>query len=149
MKPSANFLLTILIGISLWLSSISFNANAQDKKLGIHFFEGSWKDALARAKLENKCIFFDAFASWCGPCKTMDAKVYTNAKVAAYFNKKFICVRMDMEKGEGPELAKKYTSIDGYPSLLFFASDGHVIKTVLGSRSAGTLIEEAKLALVN
>jgi thioredoxin 1 len=149
MKPSKKLLQTIMIGVSLLLSASSFNATAQEKKEGIHFFEGSWKAALAKAKLENKCVFFDAYASWCGPCKTMDSKVFTNPKVAAYFNKKFISVRIDMEKGEGPELAKKYTSIDGYPSLLFFSNDGHVIKTVLGSRSAEVLIGEAKLALVN
>jgi len=54
-----------------------------------------------------------------------------------------------MEKGEGPDLAKKYPSIDGYPSLLFFGSDGRLIKTILGSRTATVLVAEAKYALLN
>jgi thioredoxin 1 len=149
MKSSPGFLIAAMAGVSLLLCTISFTGIAQLKKTGIHFFEGSWKDAVAKAKQENKSLFFDAYASWCGPCKAMDAKVYTDAKVAAFFNRKFICFRVDMEKGEGPELVKRFPSIDGYPSLLFLANDGHIIKTVLGSRSAGVLLQEAKLALVN
>jgi hypothetical protein len=50
-----------------------------------------------------------------------------------------------MEKGEGPVLAKKYPSIDGYPSLLFLENDGMPVKTLLGSRSAEEFLAEAKL----
>ena len=135
--------------VSLLLFAVPFLGRTQTEKRGIHFFSGSWKEALAKAKLENKALFFDAYASWCGPCKTMDSVVYTNPKTAAYFNEKYICFRVDMEKGEGPDLAKRYPSIDGYPSLLFFGSDGHLIKTILGSRTAPILIAEAKYALKN
>jgi thioredoxin 1 len=102
------------------------------------------KEAIAKAKAENKPIFFDAYASWCGPCKYMDAYIFTRPDIGDFFNNNFICVRMDMEKGEGPELKKRYTSVDGYPSFLFLGSDGNVIKTLLGSRSGNILIEEAK-----
>jgi thiol:disulfide interchange protein len=112
---------------------------------GIQFFKGPWKEAVAKAKAENKYIFLDAYASWCGPCKTMDEQVYTNAKVGSYFNNRFISIKIDMEKGEGPELGKRLPSIDGYLSLLFFGPDGHLAKTILGSRSVNELLAEAKL----
>ena len=118
---------------------------AESTEKGIQFFQGTFKEALAKAKAENKCLFFDAYASWCGPCKTMDAEVYTDPKVAAYFAEKFIAIKVDMEKGEGPALAKRLTSINGYPSLLFFGPDGFATKTVLGSRSAEDFLAEAKL----
>lgn len=98
-----------------------------------------------KAKGEHKCIFLDAYASWCGPCKTMDREVFVNPEVANYFNQKFVAIRIDMEKGEGPELAKKFSSIDGYPSMLFFDNEGHLAKTVLGSRAPTELLQEAKL----
>jgi hypothetical protein len=50
-----------------------------------------------------------------------------------------------MERGEGPALAKKYASIDGYPSMLFLNADGMVIKTLLGSRNSKMLLAEARL----
>jgi len=120
-------------------------AIAQESKAGIHFFTGTWKEAVAKAKADHKCIFLDAYASWCGPCKTMDREVFVNPAVADYFNSKFIAIRIDMEKGEGPELAKKFTSIDGYPSLLFFDNEAHLAKTVLGSREPDEFLQEAKL----
>ena len=130
-----------------FLFSFSLICSGQTQKTGIHFFEGSWKEAVAKAKQEKKFIFLDAYASWCGPCKTMDKEVYTDAKVADYFNQRFISFRIDMEKGEGPALAKQYRSIDGYPSLLFFNADGALEKTLLGSRAATEFLAEAKMAI--
>ncbi len=135
---------SVLLGLSL-PGAGPIQVHAQVEAKGINFFQGSWKEAVARAKQEKKCIFLDAYTSWCGPCKTMDKEVYTNAAVTEYFNRRFVAVRVDMEKGEGPELAKKFSSIDGYPSLLFFDQEGHLAKTVLGSRTAEEFLEEAKL----
>ena|ERR1700722_965131 len=149
MKSARRYLFTLMTGVSLLLCVIPLFGISQTKKTGIRFFSGDWKEVLIEAKRENKAIFFDAYASWCGPCKTMDSLVYTDPKAAAYFNKRYICFRIDMEKGEGPDLAKKYPSIDGYPSLLFFGSDGRLIKTILGSRTATVLVAEAKYALLN
>jgi thiol:disulfide interchange protein len=112
---------------------------------GIRFFEGTWAEALAKAKAEKKPVFLDAYATWCGPCKMMERDVFTDPKVAAYFNEKFIAIRIDMEHGEGPALAKRLPSIDGYPSLLFFGSDGYLTKTILGSRNAEDFLAEARL----
>jgi thioredoxin 1 len=112
---------------------------------GILFFNGTMKEALAKAKTENKLIFFDAYASWCGPCKAMEKNVFTDKELGEYFNNKFVSIRIDMEKGEGPELAKHFTSIDGYPSLLFMNNKGNVIKSLLGSRHIDELLGEAKL----
>jgi len=143
MKQSKCFLLKCVLFFVLIVNT--FIARGQSGNAGIRFFQGSWKEAVAKAAAEKKCIFLDAYASWCGPCKTMDKKVYANSKIGSYFNKKFITVKVDMEKGEGPELAKKFSSIDGYPSLLFFGSDGHLTKTILGSRPAEEFLVEAKL----
>lgn len=137
-------IVSILLGLSL-LGPGSRKVTAQAEATGINFSQGSLKEAVARAKQEKKCIFLDAYASWCGPCKTMDKEVYTNSVVAEYFNRRFIAVRVDMEKGEGPELARKFSSIDGYPSLLFFNEEGFLAKTVLGSRTAEELLGEANL----
>jgi thiol:disulfide interchange protein len=145
MKYSNNFILARKWTFCLCGFLFFHNCLGQQKKENIHFFEGLWNQAVSKAKLEKKCIFLDAYASWCGPCKTMDAEVYTNPKVADYFNRKFISFRIDMEKGEGPELAKQFRSIDGYPSLLFFNPDGSLAKTILGSRLAPVFLQEGKM----
>jgi len=143
MKQQKHFLLmSVLFTITVFNG---FMTCGQSANMGIRFFQGSWEEAMAKAKAEKKCIFLDAYASWCSPCKTMDGEVYTNSKIGNYFNEKFIAVKIDMEKGEGPELAKRFPSIDGYPSLLFFGSDGHLAKTILGSRPVNEFLQEAKL----
>lgn len=38
---------------------------------GIKFEDTNFSTILAKAKKENKLIFIDAYASWCGPCKLM------------------------------------------------------------------------------
>jgi thioredoxin 1 len=139
-KSSRNLALLFLLS----MSSI-FNAQGQQKRDSIHFFHGTWDQAVAKAKQEKKRIFLDAYASWCGPCKTMEKEVFTTPVVAAYFNNGFISIKVDMEKGEGPALAKRLSSIDGYPSLLFFGPNGNLCKTLLGSRAAAVFLKEAKL----
>ena len=121
------------------------SAFEKQEQVGIVFFNGTLKEALAKAKAENKFVFFDAYASWCGPCKAMEKEVFTDKTLGDYFNNKFVAIRIDMEKGEGPELAKHFTSIDGYPSLLFLNNKGNVIKTLLGSRNTEDLLGEGKL----
>jgi thioredoxin 1 len=135
--------LTLTALACFWLSLPQ--AIAQETRPGIQFFTGTWKEAVAKSKAEHKCIFLDAYASWCGPCKTMDREVFVNPAVAEYFKNKFLAIRVDMEKGEGPALAKKFTSIDGYPSLLFFDNEAHLAKTILGSREPDEFLQEAKL----
>jgi thioredoxin 1 len=135
----------LFINTLAWLLYSTMVPANQQEPMGVVFFNGSLAEAIARAKAEHKFVFFDAYASWCGPCKAMEANVFPNEALAEYLNEHFISIRIDMEKGEGPNLAKRYTSIDGYPSLLFLNNEGHVIKTLLGSRKAEELLAEAKL----
>ena len=45
---------------------------------GIDFFHGTWEEALEKATAEEKPIFVDAYAVWCGPCKRMAREVFTS-----------------------------------------------------------------------
>ena len=65
---------------------------------GIEFFHGSWEEALAEAKKQEKPIFVDAFTTWCGPCKMMSRSVFTEEEVGTFFNENFISLKIDMIK---------------------------------------------------
>lgn len=129
----------------LLLLSISYLAlNAQ----GIEFFKGTFDEAKAFAKKEDKLIFMDAYAAWCGPCKRMAKNVFPTKEAGDYFNANFVNVKMDMEKGEGRSLAKKY-SVGSYPTLLFLDFNGDVVYQTKGARSnAASLIALGKKALL-
>ena len=118
-------------------------APKDEGKTGIQFFEGRWKDALAKAKKENKLVFFDAYTSWCPPCKLMQARTFPDKKVGEFFNKRFVSVKIDMEKGEGPALADVYP-LDAYPTLFFLDANGRVVKKVIGLHSPDELLAVAR-----
>ncbi|MDP4281854.1 MAG: thioredoxin family protein [Bacteroidota bacterium] len=98
----------------------------------IQFIDKPWAELLAQAKKENKLIFMDGYASWCGPCKWMSANMFTNDSIADFYNKSFICAHFDMEKGEGVDLRKTY-KVRAYPSLLFINSDGEMVHEQVGA----------------
>ncbi|RZM22835.1 MAG: DUF255 domain-containing protein [Pedobacter sp.] len=123
------------------LTASSFTPAGDDEKgAGIQFTSARWADILKKAKAENKVIFLDAYASWCGPCKMLQKNVFTQKTVGDLFNKKFINVKMDMEKGEGPALAQVYP-LEAYPTLLFINSNGRVVKKAIGYMSAEDLVD--------
>lgn len=133
-----------IAGIISFLFMMSLSASglkAQDT--GIKFFKGTFAEAQAKAQKENKLIFMDAYAVWCGPCKWMAANSFTDPEVATYFNKNFINLKMDMEKGEGPGLARKY-GVRAYPTLYFLKPNGSVAKQSMGAKRPAELLSLGK-----
>ncbi|MCW3159749.1 thioredoxin family protein [Chryseobacterium oryctis] len=97
----------------------------------IQFQELPFKDLIAKAKKENKLVFLDAYASWCGPCKMMEKNIFTKKTVSDYYNSNFVNARFDMEKGEGREIAAKY-GVRSYPTYLFLNGDGELVSQNFG-----------------
>ncbi|AQG82521.1 thioredoxin family protein [Spirosoma montaniterrae] len=110
---------------------------------GIQFTEASWRDILKKAKVEKKIIFLDAYTSWCGPCKMLQKNVFTKKDLGDFYNSRFINVKIDMEKGEGPALSQVYP-IEGYPTLMFIDGNGRVLKKILGYQSPESLLAIGK-----
>jgi thiol:disulfide interchange protein len=110
---------------------------------GIEFSPDDFTTSKTKAKKEKKLIFMDAYAVWCGPCKKMAANVFTDPEVGTYFNKNFINLKMDMEKGEGPALRQTY-GVQYYPTLFFLDHNGTVVKKVIGYQSKEQLLAIAK-----
>lgn len=119
---------------------------AQAQSGEIRFEKTVWKQVLEKAKKEKKMIFLDCFTSWCGPCKWMEKNVYNNDTVADFYNSSFICVKMDMEKDEGFDLAKNY-NISTYPTMLYLNGAGEVLHRTCGSAIAKDFIDNGRNAL--
>ncbi len=102
--------------------------------------------ALQQAKSDHRLIFIDVYTDWCGPCKLMDAEVFPVAAVGQLYNAKFINVKVDAEKGEGPALAKKY-SVHSYPTYLFVNEEGTLIYRSNGSMEIAEFLRAGKNAL--
>ena len=113
---------------------------------GIEFFHGKWSEALEKAKKEEKLIFVDAYAKWCGPCKRMAAETFTQQKAGEFFNKHFICMKMDMEEQENIEFIEKYP-VGSYPTLLFIDDKGKIVKKTVGYQDLKSLLSFGKSVL--
>jgi thioredoxin-related protein len=71
---------------------------------------------------------------------------FTDAKVADFFNKNFVNVSVDGEKGVGPSLAQKF-AIQAYPTLIVANGDGQPVLYTMGYLDPATLMEFAQAAL--
>ena len=87
------------------------------------FFKGTYAKALAQAKQEDKQVMVDCYTLWCGPCRYMTQNVFPNDTLGAYLNKHFICVQIDMEHGEGPDLNKSF-KVNAYPTFILLDAEG-------------------------
>lgn len=121
---------------------------SEQKSNGITFQDLSFSEALKKAGMENKLLFVDCFTTWCGPCRMLSQHVFTDSVFADYFNRHFINLKVDMEKGEGIELGKKY-DVRGYPTLLFLDSNGEVVHRLIGADKASVLLHKVKLGVEN
>ena len=128
-----------LIGLMLSLQPLS-------AQKGIRFHEGTWAEVLEAARTQQRIIFVDAYAEWCGPCKAMARNTFPDAEAGTYYNANFINYQFDMEKGEGIAFAEKY-QVNAYPTLLYIDYRGEVVHQALGYRDPRQLIAAGKEAL--
>jgi thioredoxin-related protein len=58
----------------------------------------TWEQAIEANKKSPKMIFVDLYTGWCGWCKVMDNKTFTDSLVIDYMNRHFYAVKFDAEQ---------------------------------------------------
>jgi len=86
------------------------------------------REALERARKEDKPIFLSVGYSTCYWCHVMEREVFENEAIAALMNERFVCIKVDRE--ERPDLDEIYmtatqlmTQSGGWPNSLFLTPD--------------------------
>lgn len=120
--------------------------SAQDK--GVKFEQGTLKELLSKAQAQDKYLFVDVYATWCGPCKYMAGRVFPQEAVGNYFNKTFVNAKFDAEQGEGIEIAKKY-GVKGYPTFLILDGTGKEVGRIVGGDDADAFIKKVQGVVAN
>lgn len=110
---------------------------------GIEFRDMPLEKALETAAKEKKMVFIDFYTTWCGPCKTLSNEVFPLKEVGDFFNARFVSLKCDAEKGDGPALARKY-GVRAYPTLAFLNADGTLAYSFAGALDAASLIERVR-----
>jgi thiol:disulfide interchange protein len=94
--------------------------------------------AMNQARAAHKPIMADFFATWCGPCKHLDANIYT-APAVIQESKNFISVRIDIDKNMAT--AQQY-KIGPIPTIIFMDASGKQIVRYEGAPAeAETFLE--------
>ncbi len=128
--------------IFIFLFSISFSNYAQ----GIEFVKVKWQEALEMAKEQDKLMFVDSYAEWCGPCKRMAKHEFVKSDVGEIYNENFINLKLDMESKNGRTFDSKYP-VSAYPTMFFLDGEGNVVKKIKGGQKGDQLIAMAKQAI--
>jgi len=109
--------------------------------------EGTFEEALLKARKEDKLVFVDFWASWCGACKRFDADVLSDATVIAE-TRDLVCIKIDAQSAAGVPLAARY-GVRDLPSLVFVEPDGLLRERLDGYRSATQFVQEIRRIRAN
>lgn len=83
--------------------------------------------SLQDLRKENKPIMIDFYADWCGACKELDDKTFTDAKIAETA-KAFVMVRADFTSPDPTRNAlMKEFKVSGLPTIVFISAEGRVL----------------------
>lgn len=81
----------------------------------VPFIADDYPQALAQARARNLPIFLEAWAPWCHSCRSMQAYVYTDAKLAPFADR-FVWLAIDTEKPGNAATVAKFP-VGAWPSM--------------------------------
>ena len=132
-KKTIGMAVLVALLLGMWLAP---GAALADKINWLKYDEG-----LARAQSENKHIFLNFHADWCGYCIKMEKETFTDAAVIAYLNKNFIPIMVDSDKEK--KIAGAY-NVRALPTSWFLEPDKSKISTLPGYVDAKQLLNILK-----
>ena len=165
-------ILLLLAGLSAVIYFSSCNIAEAKNSLGVEAYqttpEGlSWyaiEDLEKMKNLEGKKVMIDMYTSWCGWCKVMDKKTFTDQRVIDYLNEHFVLVKFNAEqrepvtfKGETYEwmsagrrgvnklALKLMNGRMGYPTMVYLDSNLEPIKSIPGYKTPEQLLGDLQV----
>jgi thioredoxin-related protein len=141
-----NFVLNKVLILLIFLYGLK--ANDSNLKKGIDFFKGDIEEALEVANKEDKLIFIEFYASWCGVCKKLKKETFKDKEVGDFYNQHFINLKYNAEKGEGRYLAQQF-NVRAYPTLIYLNENGKILGKFTGFKAPFPFIQQGKIFTAN
>jgi thioredoxin 1 len=83
------------------------------------------EQGIAQARQSGRKVIIDFWATWCGPCRSLDEWIWSDAEVASVLHAGYVGVKLDADIEK--ELVKRYR-VEGYPTMIVLDSSGNDIK---------------------
>lgn len=109
----------------------------------------AYDEGLVLAKKENKHVFIDFTAKWCGWCKKMEKEAFVDEVVVGLLSDHFIPVRVDGDskkvldvdgyKISERNLTRNHYGVSGYPAFWFLKPDGTKLGLLKGYQATEAL----------
>ena len=103
----------------------------------------AWREdyaaALREAQEKDRSVLLRFTASWCAPCRVMDARVFPDERVKSAIADRVVPVKIDADREESAEVAQRY-GVGGIPTLILVDAGGKELARG-GFMSAEQLVE--------
>lgn len=87
-----------LLVLMMAVVTFSFKGKDASKEAAPEIHWMTIEQAEQKMKEQPKMVLMDVYTSWCGWCKVMDKKTYTNPDLIKYVNANFYAVKFDAEQ---------------------------------------------------
>ena len=108
---------TVILLILITLTAGVLRAQEDTQNEGTVWLDLTLDEGIKMSAETGKPLFIDCHTKTCGPCKYMLKNVFPLKEVGEYMNSNFICIKKDMEEGDGITVAKRY-DVRLYPTYL-------------------------------
>jgi len=135
-------LIVLVVATAFIVSAGAIIAAENKAKKSINWMY-DYNKAVQKAKKDSKPMMISFGASYCKPCKKLDAETFVDSKVIDQ-SKKFVCVKIDIEKQKS--VADKF-KLKGIPTVVFTKSTAKEVLRTTGFKSADEFVKIMKEAL--
>jgi thioredoxin:protein disulfide reductase len=95
---------------------------------------------LEQARAQGRPALIDFYADWCGACKELDEKSWSDPAVRAEGNR-FVAIKLDLtRKSEANANKQAAYRVPGLPTVIFFDASGKEAARFSGFRPAGEVL---------
>ena len=130
-----------LLGLFYWKTAgrpLLAGVHSDVPTLSLGVFTGlSLDEARERAETGDRLLVVDLSATWCPPCRAMEATTWVDASVQQWFDRHGVALQIDVD--QLPDVARRFGA-RAYPTVVMLR-EGREVGRVVGYRDAEQLLD--------